>query len=110
MKYEHDDAQAFLDWFMADTTKQLDVLRESLRSQNVPAEHWPDVSEQLTAALSSALDRMRQHIREGTSRTRPADFVRVDEGAYRLLQQKQQILENEIGARRQQQSGGSRRK
>ena len=101
MKYQNDDAQAFLDWFMADTTKHLEELRESLRSHNVPAEDWSEVAERLTAELSVTLEKMRQQIRDGTSRTRPPDYVRVDEGAYRLMQQKQQILENEIGARRQ---------
>src|SRR5688500_2155945 len=101
MKYQDDDAQGFVDWFMADTTKHLEELREGLRSHNVPAEAWPEVAERLTAELSGALEKMRQQIREGTSRTRPPDYVRVDEGAYRLMQQKQQILENEIGARRQ---------
>src|SRR5687768_1783622 len=110
MTYEHDDAEAFVDWFMAGTTKHLEELRESLRSQNVPAEDWPHVSERLTAELSEALEKMRQQIRDGTARTRPADYVRVDDAAYRLVQQKQQILENEIGARRQRQSGGSRRR
>jgi hypothetical protein len=110
MKYEHDDADGFVDWFMAGTTKHLEELRESLRGQNVPAEDWPHVSERLTEELSTALDTMRQQIRDGTARTRPTDYVKVDDAAYRLAQQKQQILENEIGARRQQVSGGSRRK
>lgn len=110
MKYEHDDAETFLNWFMDGTTKHLEELRESLRSQNVPAEDWPAVSERLTAEISGALEKMRQQIRDGTARTRPVDYVRVDDAAYRLVQQKQQILENEIGARRQAQSGGSRRR
>ena len=109
MKYEHEHAEAFIEWFMAGTTTHLETLKESLRSQNVPTEHWSDVYGRLTGRLSEALDAMRQQIREGTSRSRPADYVRVDDSSYRLLQQKQQIVENEIGARRQQQSGSSRR-
>src|SRR5688572_2428571 len=104
MKYEHESADAFVDWFMDGTTKHLEELREGLRGQNVPVEDWPQVSERLTAELSRTLETMRQQIKDGTSRTRPVDYVRVDDAAYRLVQQKQQILENEIGARRQQQS------
>lgn len=109
MKYEHDDAEAFVEWFMARTTTHLETLRESLRSDSVPAEHWPHLSERLTVELSGSLTVMRQQIREGTSRSRPADYVKVDDGAYRLAQQKQQIVENEVGARRQQLRGSSRR-
>lgn len=109
MKYEPTDAAAFVEWFMAGTTTHLDTLKQSLRSQNVPAEDWPSVSVRMTTRLSEALDAMRRQIRDGTARTRPGDYVRVDDAAYRLLQQKQQIVENEIGARRQRQGGSSRR-
>ena len=109
MKYEHDDAEAFIEWFMFRTTAHLETLRESLRSQSVPAEHWPELSGRLTAELAGALNAMRQQIRDGTSRSRPADYVKVDDGAYRLAQQKQQIVENEVGARRQQLKGSSKR-
>lgn len=39
---------------------------------------------------------MRQQIRDGTARTKPPDFIRVT--SYRLVQQKEQMVENEIGA------------
>ena len=109
MKYEHDDAEAFIEWFMAPTTTHLQTLKESLRSHNVPDEDWPDVYGRLTARLAEALSTMRDQIRDGTARTRPTDYVRVDDAAHRLAQQKQQILENEIGARRQRQGGSKRR-
>ena len=49
---------------------------------------------------------MRQQIRDGSARTKP-DFIRVTSN--RLVQQKERILENEIGARHQQQRGSLRR-
>ena len=109
MKYEHDDAGAFAEWFMGGATTHLETLKTSLRSQNIPAEDWPDVQARLTAALSEALTAMRQQIRDGTSVSRPSGFVAHDGGAYRLLQQKQQMLENEIGARRQYEKAAARK-
>jgi hypothetical protein len=109
MTYQHDDAEAFVAWFLSPTTAHLQTLRESLHANNVPDAHWPDVSGRLTARLADELSGLRQRVLDGTARQRPSDFVRVDEGALRLAQQKQQILENETAARRQRQKGTSRR-
>jgi hypothetical protein len=106
MKLESDQSGAFLDWFMADTTVHLQTLRESLRSDNVDAERWPDVSTDLVAKLAFELDAIRQQSRNGTARVTTLADARPGDAPRRLLQQKQQIVENEIGARRQQQKTG----
>ena len=109
MKLEHDQPEAFLAWFMADTSAHLQTLKESLRSHNVDAEQWPHVSGELVAKISSELDAIRLQSRNGTARVTPLEYALPGDAARRLLQQKQQILENEIGVRRVQQTAARKR-
>ena len=109
VKLEHDQPEAFLAWFMADTSTHLQTLKESLRSHNVDAEQWPHVSSELVTMLSTQLGAIRQQSRSGTARVTTLEDARPGDEVRRLLQQKQQILENEIGVRRVQQIAARKR-